>query len=416
MTEDEIVSRLAKLTEQTGRLPNYKQMQASDNKLRVAIMKDGRGLAHFAKMIGHNSRERWSPEKVELSLRDVVARIGHFPTQPELESLGLDHLCQATYKYGGGLLSYKEIICPNENIDHKYEVPYVHKECLSAVNQDDLDTLIVGSLLGDGSLTPLKGDRSNSAFVMTQAERRLEYIEFVARILGGGVRRGAKRAPIRLPNDCIVNKNELLENQPLLVYYVAYTGRHKDYTRLRKKWYPHGKKIVPSDVVLNPLSLAHWFVQDGHNHQTRTSITLHTNAFTVPDVEFLIGRLDSDLGITDANVQFRKGKPVIFIGKKSYFKFIETVRPYVIWKCFEYKVDTSKVKRARKNYGRYKLTMDDARAIRKLYFSDNHTQSQLAQMFGVTQAMIGRIVNNKAHIDHAVGFGGECEVKVNYNV
>jgi predicted transcriptional regulator len=60
--------------------------------------------------------------------------------------------------------------------------------------------------------------------------------------------------------------------------------------------------------------------------------------------------------------------------------------------------------------------MNDARTIRKMYETDRFTQKQLAAVFGVSQGMIGRIINNKAHVDHAFGFGGESGVSVHYNL
>jgi hypothetical protein len=36
-------------------------------------------------------------------------------------------------------------------------------------------------------------------------------------------------------------------------------------------------------------------------------------------------------------------------------------------------------------------------------------------MFGVTQAMIGRIINNKAYVERYLGFQGGADVQVSYN-
>lgn len=58
-----------------------------------------------------------------------------------------------------------------------------------------------------------------------------------------------------------------------------------------------------------------------------------------------------------------------------------------------------------------------AREIRLLYNEDKHTQEQLARMFGVSQAAIGRIVNNLSYPERSLGgLSGECPVVVEYRV
>jgi len=65
----------------------------------------------------------------------------------------------------------------------------------------------------------------------------------------------------------------------------------------------------------------------------------------------------------------------------------------------------------KKNFGARKLNIKKARKIRALYDTDQYTQKALGKMFGVTQSMIGRIVNNLAYKIN-FRFGGEAEVYV----
>ena len=53
-----------------------------------------------------------------------------------------------------------------------------------------------------------------------------------------------------------------------------------------------------------------------------------------------------------------------------------------------------------RNSDRNKLTMEDAREIRRLYATGKYSQRQLAKMFGCSQPQIGNIINNKQWIDH----------------
>lgn len=68
-----------------------------------------------------------------------------------------------------------------------------------------------------------------------------------------------------------------------------YTKRSLDFTKFRKLWYPDGKKIIPKDLDISPLSLAIWFCNDGCLIVTKqsTCIKIATNGFSKSDVEFL---------------------------------------------------------------------------------------------------------------------------------
>lgn len=62
------------------------------------------------------------------------------------------------------------------------------------------------------------------------------------------------------------------------------------------KWYPNGKKTIPDDLQLDPLSLAIWFCDDGHIKNTcskwRFRLKLSTDGFSENDVEKLISILE----------------------------------------------------------------------------------------------------------------------------
>ena len=59
-----------------------------------------------------------------------------------------------------------------------------------------------------------------------------------------------------------------------------------------------------------------------------------------------------------------------------------------------------------------KLTFEDATKIRELYLTDRYTQKELGEMFGVTQALIGRILNNLIHKAPNVTVAGAAATKV----
>lgn len=62
-----------------------------------------------------------------------------------------------------------------------------------------------------------------------------------------------------------------------------------------------------------------------------------------------------------------------------------------------------------------KLDSERAKVIRTLYATEDYTQAQLAAMFGVSQSMIARVVNNKAYPEADLGtFSGSADVQVGY--
>ena len=62
-----------------------------------------------------------------------------------------------------------------------------------------------------------------------------------------------------------------------------------------------------------------------------------------------------------------------------------------------------------------KLNLEKAQEIRQKYFQDNLTQQELAVIYHVTQAAIGRVVNNITYKENKFAFGGESDFIVNYN-
>lgn len=62
-----------------------------------------------------------------------------------------------------------------------------------------------------------------------------------------------------------------------------------------------------------------------------------------------------------------------------------------------------------------KLDSEVAKEMRSLYATDRYTQARLGEMFGVSQSMVARVVNNKAYPERALGFiGGSADVQVGY--
>lgn len=132
--------------------------------------------------------------------------------------------------------------------------------------------------------------------------------------------------------------------------YVFNTVNNDVWRELEGKWYVprtdhywfRRRKIVPQDLRLTPLTLCIWHMDDGSNNPKDANIELNTQGFTTEEVDFLIERLSKDLGIESHKKKTKKsGQWKIYVGRGSYFDFIDMIKPHVAWDCFKYKIDTS---------------------------------------------------------------------------
>lgn len=131
-----------------------------------------------------------------------------------------------------------------------------------------------GSLLGDGNLV----SRSTLSARYQLGQKHREYCQWVDNYLCFfGIKRSG-----------MINKYKGIQ---------AYQYKTLDYGPLKeiyKKWYPEGKKKVPQNVILNPFSIRHWFIEDGSswfNNSGTLSIQFATNGFDYKGVKFLSKKL-----------------------------------------------------------------------------------------------------------------------------
>ena len=113
-----------------------------------------------------------------------------------------------------------------------------------------------------------------------------------------------------------------------------------------QRWY-RGEKIVPYDLVLTPVSLAHWFMGDGTTSRYKPRpwpvyLKLSTQGFDPPSIHRLI-RCLADVGLGGFKVYWDRHCS----GDKGFFlktgnstlvdRFLKTVAPFVVH-SFDYKI------------------------------------------------------------------------------
>lgn len=263
------------------------------------------------------------------------------------------------------------------------EVKYFDYEPLSKEQHD----LLTACLLGDGGI-----DAKQNRFRFGQKADRLEYVDWIF-----------ERLKPYTSGKLFNSKNDRQS-------WRIWTTTHTTFGELRQRWYRNNQKIVPQDLKLTPFIFAHWIVQDGTNNQPKRSFRISTDCFSVDCVSLLIKKIEEDLGIK-STLNFKQDYPVIHIGAYEYLNVIDLIKPHVIWPCFCYKLDISKMKtKTNEKLGAAKLNKRSAKMIRTSHMRGNSIK-QLSLDFKVSVRSIYNILNNLCYPEKDF-----ADVNVIYNV
>jgi len=111
-------------------------------------------------------------------------------------------------------------------------------------------------------------------------------------------------------------------------------------------FYKNRKKIVPeniSQLLVSPITLAVWFMDDGtldYREKSHYSFTYSTDSFSVKEVSLLQTALLENFGI-ESSIQTPKSRgkkyTKLYIGKNGRERFIKIIQPHIL-DCFAYKV------------------------------------------------------------------------------
>jgi len=133
---------------------------------------------------------------------------------------------------------------------------------------------INGELLGDGCLRSPRGPSA----IYSHSSKYYEYLEYVIDTL--------KSFGIRAPSGPREYNSKVSNGHHKSMDSLSYT----ELLPIRKKWYPNGKKIVPRDIKLTPLTCRQWYIGDGCLQRGRY-IIMATCGFTISDVNWLVEQL-----------------------------------------------------------------------------------------------------------------------------
>jgi hypothetical protein len=138
---------------------------------------------------------------------------------------------------------------------------------------DNQHAIIIGSMLGDGSMRC----KTNALLEVNHSRHQQSYVDWKFSQLANLVRTAPK----------------LRQGNGSRIAYRFTTLSLPQLTPIYRAFYRGGKKIVP-DLNLSPLALAVWFMDDGC--KSRTSVYLNTQQFDAASQMALVRMLEAQYG------------------------------------------------------------------------------------------------------------------------
>ena len=167
-----------------------------------------------------------------------------------------------------------------------------------------------GCLLWDGHLECRKG---NACFQYASSSK--QHTEYVHSFFKEFCTENYQTIKTRYVYDKRTNKT-----------YTTHTFKTKclpDFTDNHNRWYVNKVKVVPNDLVLNPIVNLFWYIGDGELESRCGYIKLHTNSFSLDEVEYLCSKLgfNSDYFRKD----IKSGQHIIRVPRRGVSKFLKLI-------------------------------------------------------------------------------------------
>lgn len=182
---------------------------------------------------------------------------------------------------------------------------------------DEQEQFILGSLLGDLSLTkPFTNRSKNSRLALVQCEKQKELFMKKVEILGEFM------GTYRLTNKSIDKRTGKSYPQ-----YRGNSKAHKVFTNIRNILYINNVKTVTQEYlnkIHSPIALAYWFMDDGSREGA-----IATNSFSLSECELLISWMNDKWNVI-CTLQKNKTNYVLHISQKSRKHFEELIFPFMI--------------------------------------------------------------------------------------
>ena len=134
-------------------------------------------------------------------------------------------------------------------------------------------SVIIGSILGDGYVRIVSG-RKDAFLEINHSIKAKDYVDWKYSVL-----KNICKSPPEM---------RIIDNKRTA--YRFFTRQHPEITNLLFKFYKNGKKIIPSDLKLDSIILAVWFMDDGSKSR-KFDVYLNSQQFSLPDQKKLLNNL-----------------------------------------------------------------------------------------------------------------------------
>jgi hypothetical protein len=192
--------------------------------------------------------------------------------------------------------------------------------------KNNIDSVLIGLLLGDGYITHNHGRLV--AFRFTQSIIHVAYFSYVFLILIDYLTKGSPSL-----KGCYAGEGEKQKWHWgwILAISVKFNTilqienlNNMFYSKIGKMWI----KVIPSNIasLMNPIVLAFWIMDDGHF--TGSGLLLNTQSFNAYSIGLLVNALNSTFGINCTLRKVTTDQNKIYISAKDYKKIIPLIEPY----------------------------------------------------------------------------------------
>ena len=145
--------------------------------------------------------------------------------------------------------------------------------------------ILVGMLLGDAHLERQRG-ALHARLKIEHSQSQSAYVDW---------KYGEWREWVRTPPKARVRRNRLGTTSTNIGFS---TLSHVELERFRVGFYRDGRKVVPEDLELTPLSMAVWFMDDGSRKSSQCrGLYLNTQSFTQAEVALLQAVIRRDVDV-----------------------------------------------------------------------------------------------------------------------
>ena len=131
-------------------------------------------------------------------------------------------------------------------------------------------SVIVGSILGDGYLRIFPG-RKNVLLEINHSFKQREYVDWKYSVL----------------NNICRSEPKMRKGNGNRIAYRFYSKQLGELTELYEQFYRNGKKVIPPNLVLDPIILSVWFMDDGSKCRD-CDVYLNTQQFSIEDQKILM--------------------------------------------------------------------------------------------------------------------------------